>query len=83
VTLKIRRAATLVDNKLVVGQPKTDAGVRDVTVPPHVAAILREVRPSRCARLDGRHHVGLECGRLRAIRLWSQVIEAAKSVHQQ
>ena len=39
--LKIRRAATRVDNKLVVGPPKTDAGVRDVTVPPHVAEILR------------------------------------------
>jgi integrase len=40
-TLSIRRAATRVDNKLVVGPPKTDAGVRDVTVPPHVAEILR------------------------------------------
>ncbi|QEN13460.1 tyrosine-type recombinase/integrase [Mycolicibacterium sp. ELW1] len=42
VTLKIRRAATRVDNKLVVGPPKTDAGIRDVTVPPHVAEQLRE-----------------------------------------
>lgn len=41
IVLKIRRAATLVDNKLVTGQPKTDAGIRDVTVPPHVAAILK------------------------------------------
>jgi integrase len=39
--LKIRRAATLVDKKIVVGQPKTDAGIREVTVPPHVAEILR------------------------------------------
>ncbi len=39
--LKIRRAATVVDGKLVVGSPKTDAGIRDVTVPPHVAEILR------------------------------------------
>lgn len=42
VTLKIRRAATRVDNRLVVGQPKTDAGIRDVTVPPHVAEQLRK-----------------------------------------
>jgi integrase len=50
ITLKIRRAATTVHNKLavgphnklVVGPPKTDAGVREVTVPPHVAEILRE-----------------------------------------
>jgi integrase len=40
-TLRIRRAATIVDNGLVVGGPKTDAGIRDVTVPPHVAEILR------------------------------------------
>ncbi|WP_328358614.1 site-specific integrase [Mycobacterium sp. NBC_00419] len=42
ITLRIRRAATRVDNKLVVGPPKTDAGIRDVTVPPHVAEQLRE-----------------------------------------
>ncbi|WP_243706791.1 tyrosine-type recombinase/integrase [Mycobacterium marinum] len=40
--LKIRRAATLVENKIVIGKPKTDAGVRSVAVPPHVADILRE-----------------------------------------
>lgn len=40
--LRIRRAATLVDGKLVVGQPKTDAGIRDVAVPPHIAARLVE-----------------------------------------
>ncbi|MGO9927028.1 MAG: tyrosine-type recombinase/integrase [Mycobacterium sp.] len=39
--LKIRRAATLVDDKIVIGKPKTDAGIRDVTVPPHVAEMLR------------------------------------------
>lgn len=39
--LRIRRAATLVDNKIVMGAPKTDAGNRDVTVPPHVAEVLR------------------------------------------
>lgn len=41
-TLRIRRAATRVENKIVVGKPKTDAGIRDVSVPPHVAVILRE-----------------------------------------
>lgn len=40
--LKIRRAATVVENKIVVGAPKTEAGIRDVTVPPHVAEILRQ-----------------------------------------
>jgi integrase len=41
-TLRIRRAATVVGKGLVVGGPKTDAGIRDVTVPPHVAEMLRE-----------------------------------------
>lgn len=40
--LKIRRAATLVDNVLVVGLPKSDAGIRDVHVPPHVAGLLAD-----------------------------------------
>jgi integrase len=41
-TLKIRRAATMVGAKLVTGVPKTAAGVRDVTIPPHVAEILKQ-----------------------------------------
>lgn len=40
--LRIRRAATLVDGKLIVGRPKTEAGVRDIHVPPHVADRLTE-----------------------------------------
>lgn len=40
--LKIRRAATIVDNKLVVGLPKSEAGIRDVHVPPHVADVLTD-----------------------------------------
>lgn len=38
--LKIRRAATIVGKDLEVGKPKSRAGVRDVTVPPHVAKAL-------------------------------------------
>jgi integrase len=40
--LKIRRSAVLVDDKIQVGKPKTDAGSRDVYVPPHVAEMLGE-----------------------------------------
>ncbi|MGC4933855.1 site-specific integrase [Gordonia sp. DT30] len=40
--LRIRRAATLVDGKLHVGKPKTEAGIRDVHVPPHVARRLTD-----------------------------------------
>ena len=38
--LRIRRAATIVGDDLVVGLPKSDAGIRDVHVPPHVAQAL-------------------------------------------
>lgn len=38
--LRVRRSATIVGNDLVVGTPKTDAGIRDIHVPPHVAAML-------------------------------------------
>ncbi|UYP19767.1 tyrosine-type recombinase/integrase [Rhodococcus sp. Z13] len=34
--VRIRRAVVFVDRKPVVGPPKSDAGVRDVTVPPHI-----------------------------------------------
>jgi integrase len=45
--LKIRRSATLVDDKIVVGNPKTAAGFRDVHVPPHVAAMLTDHMAAR------------------------------------
>lgn len=40
--LRIRRAAVLVDGKIIVGTPKTDAGTRDVFLPPHIADRLAE-----------------------------------------
>ena len=42
IVLKIRRQATRVGNELVIGPPKSDAGIRDIAVPPHVAELLRE-----------------------------------------
>lgn len=40
--IKVRRQATRVGNKLVVGPPKSDAGIRDIVVPPHVAEMLQD-----------------------------------------
>ncbi|AQT79314.1 site-specific integrase [Mycolicibacterium litorale] len=40
--LRIRRQVTRVGNELVVGPPKSEAGIRDVVVPPHVAVMLRD-----------------------------------------
>ena len=42
--VKIRRAAVRVDGGWVVGDPKSDAGKRDVSIPPHIApAVLRHL----------------------------------------
>ena len=40
--LRIRRAVTYVDGEFVVGPPKTDAGIRDVNVPPHLMPAVDE-----------------------------------------
>ncbi|MGB3885138.1 tyrosine-type recombinase/integrase [Gordonia sp. (in: high G+C Gram-positive bacteria)] len=42
VTVLVRSSATRVGNKMVVGGPKSDAGVRDVSIPPHIGAALAE-----------------------------------------
>ena len=34
--IKVRRAVTRVEGEFVVGTPKSDAGVRDVAIPPHL-----------------------------------------------
>lgn len=39
--LRIRRAVTYRAQKFYVGEPKTAAGIRDVTVPPHIRATLK------------------------------------------
>lgn len=41
-TLRVRRAMTYRDGQTWVGAPKSDAGRRDVTVPPHLHDALRE-----------------------------------------
>jgi integrase len=38
--IKIRRAVVHVDGKAIVGTPKSDAGIRDVAIPPHLIPIL-------------------------------------------
>lgn len=44
--LHVRRAVTRVRGEFVVGTPKSDAGVRDVAIPPHLVPMLREHRAS-------------------------------------
>ena len=38
VVIRVRRAVVRVDGKYVVGEPKSEAGQREVTIPPHIRA---------------------------------------------
>ncbi len=54
--IKVRRAVSFTPGGATVGPPKTDAGVRDVAIPPHLHGTVRDhlkdhVRPSRDALL--------------------------------
>lgn len=40
--IHVRRGVVLVDGERVVGTPKSDAGTRDVAIPPHLVPLLRE-----------------------------------------
>jgi integrase len=40
--LHIRRAVTRVDGEFIVGTPKSDAGTRDVAIPPHLLPVVKE-----------------------------------------
>jgi integrase len=40
--IKVRRAVVHVDGKAIVGTPKSDAGVRDVAIPPHLLAAVKD-----------------------------------------
>lgn len=54
-TLRVRRAVTYRSGKFYVGEPKTAAGIRDVTIPPHIRPVLK-------AHL--RNHVGRDADSL-------------------
>lgn len=40
--IRVRRAVTRVNGEILVGTPKSDAGIRDVTIPPHLMTIVKE-----------------------------------------
>lgn len=40
--VKVRRAVTRVDGELLISEPKTDAGIRDVHIPPHLLPELQQ-----------------------------------------
>ncbi len=40
--VKIRRGVVRVDGEFIVGPPKSDAGVRDVAIPPHLLPLVKD-----------------------------------------
>lgn len=40
--VRVRRGVVRVDGQVIVGSPKSDAGSRDVAIPPHLVPMLRE-----------------------------------------
>jgi integrase len=40
--IKVRRGVVRVDGETIVGTPKSEAGVRDVAIPPHLMPLVRE-----------------------------------------
>jgi hypothetical protein len=52
--IKIRRAVVHVDGKFIVKPPKSEAGVRDLVIPPHLLPMVREhIRHQRPAAEKG------------------------------
>jgi integrase len=40
--VRIRRGVVRIDGQVLIGAPKSDAGIRDVTIPPHLMPAVRE-----------------------------------------
>ena len=40
--IKVRRGAVRLGGKVIVGTPKSEAGARDVAIPPHLLPMVRE-----------------------------------------
>ena len=40
--IRVRRGAVRADGKVIIGTPKSEAGIRDVAIPPHLIRMLRD-----------------------------------------
>jgi integrase len=40
--IRIRRGAVRVDGQVIIGTPKSEAGIRDVAIPPHLIPMLKD-----------------------------------------
>lgn len=62
--VNIRRGVVRVDGKFIVGPPNSDAGVRDVAIPPHLLPIVKAHLKNHVSRDRGAFAVS-GCGRQR------------------
>ena len=51
--IHVRRGVAWVDSKPVIGKPKSDAGIRDVAIPPHLLPADQDAHRRDHAGLDG------------------------------
>lgn len=51
--IKVRRGITCVKGEAVIGKPKSDAGIRDVAIPPHLLPMVRQHMLAVGAGRDG------------------------------
>ncbi|MGB8022305.1 MAG: tyrosine-type recombinase/integrase, partial [Candidatus Nanopelagicales bacterium] len=62
VRLRVRRGVVRVDKQVIVGDPKSEAGVRDVVIPPHVRGALGDYLASLPSKPDALLFPGTRSG---------------------
>ncbi|MGI8416680.1 MAG: tyrosine-type recombinase/integrase [Nakamurella sp.] len=70
--IKVRRGVVRVKGSIVVGTPKSDAGIRDVAIPPHLLPAVREHLGSFVTGRDGLLFPGANGGTLQPSVLYGK-----------
>ncbi len=70
--IKVRRGAVRVKGSIVVGTPKSEAGIRDVAIPPHLLPAVREHLGSFVTGRDGLLFPGANGGTLQPSVLYGK-----------
>lgn len=70
--IKVRRGAVRVKGSIVVGTPKSEAGIRDVAIPPHLMPAVREHLGSFVTGRDGLLFPGANGGTLQPSVLYGK-----------
>jgi len=77
--IRVRRQVVRVNGGYVVGPPKTSAGVRDVSIPPHLIEPIREHLDTWCPEPDSLVLTGPEGQRMSSPGLWYLFDRARKA----